>query len=95
MTDLFEPRALPEGVPAGFALKCHACDWLPDPAITMGVVKAHYETQHGSDAVALELVVLCPRHRAPMTPAGRHGDHDLFECAQPRCFRYSKVRRPT
>lgn len=81
-------------------LRCRACGpggWLPDRGVTMGVVKAHYETEHcagGEGAedveVALDLVCVCPRDgvECPLVQvvqkAGGREQH-VFEC--PECRR--------
>lgn len=39
--------------------------------VTIAVAGAHMEIEHGSDEIAFELAVLCPRCHKVMTPSGR------------------------
>lgn len=78
-------------VPEGFALLCGICRWRIPLDITVALVKAHMETEHDTDAVALELVALCPRCDQPMRFDYTIGDEDHFECD--RCKRSRTVRR--
>ena len=53
----------------GFGLACKTCGHIFPTDVTMGVVGADNETEHGAgpdDDIALELVVLCPRCRKAM-----------------------------
>jgi hypothetical protein len=61
----------------------------------MGVVAAHFETEHDSTDVRLELVVLCWRCDTPMTFShsreGADMSIDFFDCAT--CHRRRSIRR--
>lgn len=77
--------------PEGFALLCGICRWRVPLGITVALVQAHMETEHDTDAVALELVALCPRCDRPMRFDYSHGEIDYFECDV--CKRSRMVRR--
>lgn len=56
-------------------LRCHACEWEPDGNLTMGIVRAHFQTEHGTDDAGLDLTPICPRDRTKLdttrtTPLG-------------------------
>lgn len=78
-------------VPDGMALTCRPCGWRPDISLPMGLVVAHFETEHGTDKVNLELVVLCPRCDKPMQFFASVGNEDHFHCEP--CHRGRKIRR--
>lgn len=82
--------------PDGMALICQLCGWRPDEALTQGVVSAHFETEHDSTDVRLELVVLCPCCDKPMryerSAEMRSGAaRDFFSC--PTCHRTRTILR--
>lgn len=90
------PAELDLNVPDGMALICRTCRWRPDQELTVGLVAAHFETEHDTDAVRLELVVLCPRCDTAMAfnrsePIRSGGERDFFHC--PACLRTRTVRR--
>lgn len=39
-----------------YRLRCIHCDWFPPEDLTVGVVRAHFETEHGTEKVQLVLV---------------------------------------
>jgi hypothetical protein len=51
---------------AQFRLACHLCHWLPDTDLSMGVVQAHFDTEHDGAEVELDMVTLCPRDGATL-----------------------------
>ena len=77
--------------PDGMALLCQTCRWRPDENMPTGLMVAHFETEHGTTDVRLELVALCPRCDIPMTFDYSHGDKDYFGCVQ--CRRTRTIRR--
>ena len=77
--------------PHAFALKCMSCDWRPEDDVTMGVVKAHFETEHEDIPIGLELIIVCPRCDASMTLLATVGRADHFECKP--CHRSKIVKR--
>lgn len=52
--------------PDGMGLCCIHCRFVFPGEITSGVMAAHFETEHGTTDVKLELVALCPRCEKPM-----------------------------
>jgi len=78
-------------VPDGMALICRTCRWRPAVNLPMGLIAAHFETEHNTDEVNLELVVLCPRCDQPMTHEHSHGLRDTFACEP--CHRTRTIRR--
>lgn len=49
-------------------LACQACRWRPDPTQPMGLVRAHFVSEHpelvkedGSPDMRLDMVAVCPR----------------------------------
>lgn len=77
--------------PDGMALVCNTCRWRPREELTVGLLAAHFETEHGTDKVHMELVVLCPRCDQPMEFDFTLGDDDHFRCAP--CHRGRVIRR--
>lgn len=67
-------------VPDGMALLCQTCRWRPDENLMVGVVKAHFETEHGTSDVRLDLVALCPRCDTAMTFEHHRAGRDHFVC---------------
>jgi hypothetical protein len=61
-------------------LICALCRWRPADGTPMGVVAAHFETEHDSTDGRLELVVLCLRCDKPMTYERSEGLQDFFSC---------------
>jgi len=64
-------------------LSCPKCGWIPGDDVTMGVVRAHMESEHQDPEVTLELVVVCPvcDTIAPLTrDDGRRTIHDCPTC---------------
>ena len=78
-------------VPDGFALQCQTCHYRPPENITIAVLAAHFETEHGTDKVDLDLVALCPRCDRAMRHDFTHGLVDHFVCDP--CRRTREVRR--
>jgi hypothetical protein len=62
------------------ALICRVCGWRPDGGIPMGIVAAHFVTEHDSTDVRVELVALCLRCDKPMTYERSEGLQDFFSC---------------
>lgn len=77
--------------PDGMALLCKTCRWRPTEELTAGLLAAHFETEHGTDKVELELVVLCPRCDEPMAFDRSVGNRDYFSCE--RCHRTRVIHR--
>lgn len=71
----------------GLVLACRHCGWRPPVDLTQGVLAAHFETEHDTAAVHLDLLVVCPRDAASMTFVRREPGRDIFECPQCRCTR--------
>jgi hypothetical protein len=78
-------------IPIGMALACRTCDWLPGIDTTMGVVAAHFETEHGTIDVQLDLVVLCLRCNRVMDYERSQGARDVFACKP--CHRTRTIPR--
>jgi len=82
-------------VPVGMALRCKHCGWFPSEGLSMGVVVAHFDTEHHTTEVHLELVVLCQRCDTPMeferTLTAQNGFRDVFYCHT--CHRVRQVTR--
>ncbi len=84
MTDTFD-------VPDGTALLCQTCGWRPDENLTVGLVKAHFEVEHDTSEVRLDLVALCPRCAAAMRFTHHHAGRDHHVCDG--CRRTRTIRR--
>lgn len=67
------------------------CRWKPDDALAMGAVRAHFETEHGTDEIRLELAVPCPRCHEQMTHLAMIGEDHHFECIP--CHRARVVKQ--
>lgn len=78
-------------VPEGMALTCRTCGWRPGGDLPMGLVAAHFRTEHDTDEVLLDLVVLCYRCDRPMTYERSRAGRDIFACDP--CQRTRSVRR--
>lgn len=93
------PRHAAPDTDDGLALACKRCGHLWPQDVTMGVVGAHMETEHGAgpdDQIELELVVLCPRGGDVMTfvrqETGKNGAvKSWWDC--PKCHRTRVVRQ--
>jgi len=80
-----------------FALACGECGWRPASEVTMGVFKAHVETEHpDTDAndLRMDMVVVCPRDNtvAPLTRSKPLADGRtlcIHDC--PTCHRTYRV----
>ncbi len=85
----------PLDVPDGMALACGTCGWRPGGDLTVGLIGAHVETEHGTGDIQLELVVLCWRCDTPMTFShsreGVRSSADFFDCGT--CHRRRTIRR--
>lgn len=73
MTDQFD-------TPDGMALICQTCRWRPREELTVGILAAHFDTEHGTEDIRMELVVLCPLCDQPMTFDRSWGNRDYFSC---------------
>lgn len=78
-------------VPDGMALVCRTCRWRPAENLPIGLLAAHFDTEHHTSEITLELVVLCPRCDKPMTHEATVGRQDFFAC--PDCKRSRTIRR--
>lgn len=78
-------------VPDGMALICRTCRWRPATDLPMGLLAAHFETEHDTSKVNLELVVLCLRCDKPMAFLRSEGRKDIFACDP--CCRVRTIRR--
>ena len=83
MTDL--------NVPDGMVLACRTCGWRPGEDLPIGMIQAHMQTEHGTDEVVLDLIVVCPRGGDAMDFERTDGSYDVFAC--PKCRRVRKIRR--
>jgi transposase-like protein len=75
----------------GMALICATCRWRPTGDLTVGVLAAHFETEHDTSHIHMELVALCPRCDQPMTFERSIGNRDIFACEP--CHRTRTIRR--
>jgi hypothetical protein len=78
-------------VPDGMALTCRTCDWRPGIDLPMGLVAAHFETEHDTDDIQLELVVLCAKCDRSMAYERSQSGRDIFACGP--CHRTRAIRR--
>lgn len=78
-------------VPDGMALLCQTCQWRPDENLTVGLMQAHFETEHDTSDIRLDLVALCPRCDTAMAFEHHHAGRDHFVCAT--CRRARTIRR--
>lgn len=81
----------PLNVPDGMALACQTCGWRPPVDLVMGVVAAHFETEHDTTDVRLDLIVLCPHCDLSMPFVYSRNGVDHFSCDE--CLRSRRVRR--
>jgi hypothetical protein len=72
----------------GFALACVHCRFRFPMDITTGVMAAHFQTEHGTDEVKVELVVVC-RCDEVMTLTRTAGQRHFYDC--PGCHRSRTV----
>lgn len=72
-------------VPDGMALTCQLCGYRPADNLTMGVLAAHFETEHDTADVRLDLVVICDRCDVVMPLQRTQGRKSYHDC--PRCHR--------
>lgn len=84
------------GTPDGmFTLICPTCGWRPDLETPMGVVKAHFETEHGGEVVELELTAICPRDQSILAKRTTLDQVTywlhVYDC--PECKRTYRVRQ--
>lgn len=77
--------------PDGMALECQVCRWRPHGDIRVGLLSAHFETEHGTEDVRMELVVLCPLCDKAMKFDRSFGNRDHFACEP--CHRVRVIRR--
>lgn len=77
--------------PEGFALTCQTCGFRPDPDVKMGVLAAHFETEHQTADVRLDLVAVCPRDNALMVQTHSAGAKTWWDC--PVCRRTRVVNQ--
>lgn len=75
----------------GMALACRHCGFRPDLDLTQGVVAAHFETEHNTTKIHLDLIVVCPRDDTSMVFERRVGNRDVFGC--PTCYRTRRIIR--
>lgn len=82
-------------------LACQPCRWRPAAGLPMGIVAAHFETEHpemvtddGGPDVRLDMVVVCPRCDLEVAESSRRdGDgwtEYLHDC--PRCHRTYRIK---
>lgn len=85
------------------ALVCSLCPWEPDDDLTMGVVRAHFETEHpdaevpetDDGMVTLDLAAFCTRCAARLTephiePLRGGGERHTYDCMV--CHRSYRIR---
>lgn len=75
----------------GMALACRHCRHRFPDGVTVGVISAHFETEHDRSDVQLDLVVLCPRCDAEMALERQEPGRDTFHC--PPCHRTRVIKR--
>lgn len=73
------------------ALACKHCAYRFPIHITVGVMAAHFETEHDTTEVELELVVVCPRCDRVMAFEHSIGNKDHFACSS--CHRVRVITR--
>lgn len=79
-----------------FRLTCSICHWVPDDRLSMGVVRAHYETEHSDvdlpedSAAAMNLEAFCSHCDTAMGDPTIHGVRHSWEC--PNCKRSYAVK---
>jgi DNA-directed RNA polymerase subunit RPC12/RpoP len=78
-------------VPDGMALACRHCGWRPAVDLMMGVAKAHFETEHDTDDIHFDLIVVCPRCDKAMEFFASWKNEDHFQCVP--CRRGRKILR--
>lgn len=78
-------------------LACVHCGWRPGDDLTIGVAAQHFETEHDTDDVKFELVVVCDRCDRVMAlfatlDQGGHFDHH-YQCEPCHRGRVVKQRK--
>lgn len=74
-----------------FGLACVHCEYVFPSDITMGVAAAHFETEHDTKDIQMNMVVLCNRCGKPMKLYATVGREDHYSCTP--CQRARIVRR--
>lgn len=76
-------------------LCCQHCRWRPPLDITQGVMAAHFETEHDTEDIRLELIAICTRDDSELslthTEPGPVYDTHTYDCLQ--CFRTYGIRQ--
>lgn len=75
----------------GMALACRHCRYRFPHHISTGVMAAHFEVEHDTTHVHLDLVVICPRCDGEMTFERNDGRRDIFRCTP--CHRTRSIGR--
>ena len=78
-------------VPDGMVLACRTCGWRPAEDLPVGMIQAHMQTEHDTDEVVLDLLVICPRCDKAMTFSHSERRKDIFACDP--CHRIRSIRR--
>lgn len=63
-----------------WALACTHCGYRFPTTITVGVMAAHFEAEHDTTDVRVELVVLCDRCNQVMTHFATVGEEIHYQC---------------
>lgn len=70
-------------------LACQECGWQPKPGLTVGLVKAHFQTEHDTDQIRFDLVAPCTAAMAIVLDGlglnvrgGAEGAHDLLRMTE-------------
>ena len=76
-------------------LRCAACRWRPAADVTQGVVAAHFEVEHDTEDIRLELIAVCPRDDSELSlirtqHRATHLLH-IYDC--PQCYRTYRIRQ--
>jgi hypothetical protein len=74
----------------GFALECQHCHYRFPMDVTVGVLAAHFEAEHQTTDVKLDLAVVCRCDRS-MTFVRAERNRDLFTCGS--CHRTRVIKR--
>jgi hypothetical protein len=68
---------------ASMRLQCHRCGWYPPEDTLMEAVKLHFEVEHDTDEIRLELVGVCSCGEAMTITESRPtggGTKEYLEC---------------
>lgn len=76
-------------------LECHICRWRPPPNAVMEAVLLHFQVEHDTDDVKLDLAVICNCEATMAFTFSEPGKgtevQDHFRC--PKCLNTTVVKR--